>query len=72
MKSLENVKVVTNYNEESLYWAIIGAAGSWAGSVFGAIALVVSIFAFWDPKRVKIAASISTGIMLSIICREID
>ena len=57
----------TDFTTESLRWAMIGAMGSWAGSVFGAIALVVSLFALWLPQRVKIGVSISTGFMLSQI-----
>lgn len=52
---------------ESLRWAIIGAIGSWTGSVFGAIALVVSLVALWLPQRVKIAVGVSTGFILSQI-----
>lgn len=54
----------TDFDTESLRWAIIGAVGSWVGSIFGAIALVVSLFALWFPQRVKICAAISTGVMI--------
>lgn len=37
------------------------------GSIFGAIALVVSLFALWLPQRVKIKVSVGTGFMLSQI-----
>ena len=47
--------------QESLRWTMIGAIGSWAGSVFGALALIISLFAFWLPQRVKIKVSISCG-----------
>ena len=47
--------------QESLRWTMIGAIGSWAGSVFGALALIISLFAFWLPQRVKIEVSISCG-----------
>lgn len=57
----------TDYNSEALLWAKIGALGSWAGSIFGAIALVISLFAFWLPQKVKITATISTGMMLTQI-----
>lgn len=36
-----------------------------AGSVFGAIALVISIAAFWEPRKVKLSVEMSTGFMLS-------
>lgn len=55
------------YDVSSLRWAIIGALGSWAGSIFGAIALVISILAFWQPQRVNIQASINTAIMMNTI-----
>lgn len=55
----------TDLNVESLRWTIIGAIGSWMGSIFGAIALIVSLFALWLPQRVKIKVSVSTGFMLS-------
>lgn len=45
----------------------MGAIGSWTGSVFGAIALVVSLVALWLPQRVKIAVGVSTGFILSQI-----
>lgn len=64
---VKEVEQVKDYNTESLRWAIIGAIGSWTGSVFGAIALVVSLVALWLPQRVKIAVGVSTGFMLSQI-----
>ncbi|MDO4327636.1 MAG: hypothetical protein Q4E24_16700 [bacterium] len=57
----------TDFSVESLRWTIIGAIGSWVGSVFGAIALIVSLFALWLPQRLKIKVSVSTGFMLSQI-----
>lgn len=57
----------TDFSVESLRWTIIGAIGSWSGSVFGAIALVVSLFALWLPLKVKIKVSVSTGFILSQI-----
>ena len=48
-----------------LRWTIIGAFGSWAGSIFGAIALIISLFAFLLPQKVKLKVSVSTGIMFS-------
>lgn len=48
-----------------LRWAILGAMGSWAGSVFGAIALVISIIALWQPQRILIQVSVSTAMMMS-------
>lgn len=48
-----------------LRWAILGAMGSWAGSVFGAIALVISIIALWQPQRIRIQVSVSTAMMMS-------
>lgn len=66
-QALLSVGLVTNFSVESLRWTIIGAVGSWAGSIFGAIALIVSLFALWLPQRVKIQVSVSTGFMLSQI-----
>ena len=57
----------TDFTAESLRWTKIGAIGSWAGSVFGAVALVMSIFAFWLPQKVKIDANITSGYGLSHI-----
>lgn len=48
-----------------LRWTILGAMGSWAGSVFGAIALVISIIALWQPQRIRIQVSVSTAMMMS-------
>ena len=50
--------------QESLRWTIIGAIGSWAGSAFGALALIISLLAFWLPQRVKVKVSISWGLMI--------
>lgn len=63
-RAVTNINVNTDFNAESLRWAIIGAIGSWAGSIFSAIALLISLFALWLPQRVKIVASISAGIMV--------
>lgn len=59
------VRTETNFNVESLRWTMIGAIGSWAGSVFGAIALIIFLFALWLPQRVRIKVSVSTGCLLS-------
>lgn len=67
LQLVKEVEQVKDYNTESLRWAIIGAIGSWTGSVFGAIALVVSLVALWLPQRVKIAVGVSTGFILSQI-----
>ena len=48
-----------------VHWAILGAMGSWAGSVFGAVALVISILALWQPQRIMIQVSVSTAVMMS-------
>lgn len=64
VRTVTNINVNTDFHTESLRWAIIGAVGSWVGSIFGAIALVVSLFALWFPQRVKICATISTGFMV--------
>ena len=57
-----------------LRWTIIGAFGSWAGSIFGAIALIISLFAFLLPQKVKLKVAVSTGIMVSQLTgvEEID
>ncbi len=48
-----------------LRWTMIGAIGSWAGSLFGAIALIISFFAFWLPQRVKLKVVVNNGVMIS-------
>lgn len=67
LQALLSVGPETDFSVESLRWTMIGAIGSWAGSIFGAIALVVSLFALWLPQRLKIKVSVSTGYMLSQI-----
>lgn len=62
---LKGVNTVVDFAAESLRWSIIGAIGSWAGSIFGAIALIISILAFLVPQKVKIKVEASTGFMLS-------
>lgn len=64
-QTLDSIGSECDFSVESLRWTIIGAIGSWVGSIFGAIALVVSLLALWLPQRVKIKVSISTGIMLT-------
>lgn len=64
---LQGVNSVTDYEAESLRWSIIGAIGGWAGSIFGAIALVISILAFLLPQKVKIKVEVSAGCMLSLM-----
>ena len=66
-QALLSIGVETDLSAEALRWTIIGAIGSWAGSIFGAIALIVSLFALWFPQRVKIKVSVSTGFMMSQI-----
>lgn len=66
-QALLSIGVETDSSVEALRWTIIGAMGSWAGSIFGAIALIVSLFALWFPQRVKIKVSVSTGFMMSQI-----
>ena len=65
-----SIRKNTDFNIESLRWTIIGAIGSWIGSVFGAIALIVSLLAFWFPQRIKIAVSIRSGTMISQVPRD--
>ena len=62
---LKGVNTVVDFEAESLRWSIIGAIGSWAGSIFGAIALIISILAFLLPQKVRIKVETSTGFMLS-------
>lgn len=62
---LQGTNAVADYETESLRWSIIGAIGSWAGSIFGAIALIISILAFLLPQKVRIKVETSTGFMLS-------
>ena len=49
----------------TLQWTMIGAMGSWAGAVFGAIALAISLFALWLPQKVKLKVEVSKGILMS-------
>ena len=65
LQLLSSVGEDTNFAVESLRWTMFGAIGSWAGSVFGAIALIISLLALWLPQRVKIKVSMSTGYLLS-------
>lgn len=54
-------------DDRALKWTIIGAMGSWAGSVFGAIALLISLFALWLPQKVKIKVEVRNAMMMSQI-----
>lgn len=59
-------KIVQSAGDDpTLRWTMIGAMGSWAGSVFGAIALIISLFALWLPQKVKLKVEIGTGMMMS-------
>ena len=62
---VNSINANTDFTVESLRWTMIGAIGSWAGSVFGAIALVISIMALALPQKVKIKVEVSTGFFLS-------
>ena len=59
------VSALNSVNDESLRWTMIGAFGSWAGSIFGAIALIISILALWEPQKVKLKVSVNTGMMFT-------
>lgn len=61
----KGVVIVNSVDDEALRWTMIGAFGSWAGSIFGAIALAISILAFWLPQKVKIKVAVSTGMMIT-------
>lgn len=63
--SWKAVSVVNSASDESLRWTIIGAFGSWAGSLFGAIALIISIMALWLPQKIKIKVSMGLGILMT-------
>lgn len=52
-------------DDSTLRWTMIGAMGSWVGSLFGAIALIISLFALWLPQKVKLKVAMSCGMMLS-------
>lgn len=54
-----------DYNIGGMRWTILGALGSWAGSVFGAVALVISILAFWQPQRIKIKVAVNTEMFVN-------
>lgn len=69
---LTTIEVINRTADDlSLRWTIIGAMGSWAGSIFGAIALVISLFALILPQRVKLKAVVGTAMALSQV-KEID
>ena len=67
LQTLFSMDIDTDLNVTTLRWTMIGAIGSWVGSIFGAIALVVSMIALWLPQRVRIKVSVSSGFMLSQI-----
>lgn len=61
-----SIRVIQSANgDATLRWTMIGAMGSWAGSLFGAIALIISLFALWLPQKVKLKVEIGTGMMMS-------
>ena len=51
--------------DEVLLWTKIGAIGTLVGSAFSFIAIIISIVAFFYPRKIKIDASIATSFMLS-------
>ena len=63
----KTAKMIWATEDESLRWTKISALGSWAGSFFAAVALIVSLLAFWLPQKVKLGVDFSSGIMLSQI-----
>ena len=46
-----NCELQIDSDTAGLRWTILGAMGSWAGSIFGAIALLISIVALWQPPK---------------------
>lgn len=63
-------KVIWTTEDESLRWTKISALGSWAGSFFAAVALIVSLLAFWLPQKVKLRVDFNSGMMLPQIPSE--
>lgn len=61
-----------DYNNEILRWTKIGSVGGWIGSVFGAIALVVSLVAFALPQKIKMEASLSIGTIVDPFYNKFD
>lgn len=57
-------KNVTDYNADILQWTRIGAIGGWIGSIFGAIALIVSLIALLLPMKRKLDAKAEYGYFL--------
>ena len=51
-----------NIETEILRWTKIGALGSWAGSLFGALALVIALVALYRPQKVKMKVSITSSV----------
>ena len=51
------------YDLAILRWTKVGAVGGWIGSIFAAIALIVSIIAFALPQKVSMDANLSIGSM---------
>ena len=58
-------KTVYAAEDESLRWTMIGALGSWAGSFFAAVALIISLLAFRLPQKVKLKVDFNEGMMIS-------
>ena len=59
--------VLHSTDDLSIRWTMMGAIGSWAGSIFGVIALVISLFALWLPQKVKIRVAVSSAMMANPI-----
>ena len=53
------------YDIAILRWTKVGAVGGWIGSIFAAIALIVSLIAFALPQKVSMDASVSIGSIFS-------
>ena len=51
-----------NIEKDTLQWTKIGAMGSWAGSVFGAIALIVALIALFRPQMIKMKVEITSAL----------
>ena len=52
--------------DEALLWTKIGAIGTLASSILSFIAIAISLFSFFYPRRIIIDANLTAGIIMSI------
>ena len=51
--------------DEALQWSKIGTIGTLVSAIFSFIAIVISLIAFFYPRRIKVDARITTSILVS-------